>query len=100
MPAKHIQKLHTTHIASRLMLLPNRRIEPSLGLNYKCLKSEFITEVHFNVNGFIAPVAMQQTAKIPIPQQTADNISYSGCFTQTQAALPNLSWKASKNPHH
>lgn len=44
--------------------------------------------------------AMQQTAKIPIPQQTADNISYSGCFTQTQAALPNLSWKAAKNPHH
>lgn len=44
--------------------------------------------------------AMQQIAKIPVPQQIAEGISYSGCFVQIQAALPNLPWKAAKNPSH
>lgn len=41
-------------------------------------------------------LAKQQIATIPIPQQTAENISYSGCFTQKQPAFSNLLWKAAK----
>lgn len=33
------------HITSRLIPLPNPRAEPSLGLNYKSLRSEFIIKV-------------------------------------------------------
>lgn len=42
---------------------------------------------------------MQQIAKIPVLQQTGEDISYSGCSMQIQAALPNLPWKAAKNPY-
>lgn len=35
-------------------------------------------------------------AKIPVPQQAAGIISSFGCFTQIQAALPNLLWKTDK----